>query len=89
MHGKYVYFSKTSFGFLTNKSRIRLTMVWLVTSKWFENFIIFLIIVNSILLGIKNYVDVNNETRLNRMLEGIEPVFTVLFLFEAVAKCIA
>jgi hypothetical protein len=89
MHGKQLYFSQTSWGFLTNKSRLRLLMVWLTQSKWFENFIISLIVINSILLGLKDYSDVDNTGNLNRTLESIEPIFTILFAFEALGKSIA
>jgi hypothetical protein len=65
VHGKHVKFSKRSLGMLDNKNRIRIVLVWLITSKWFENFIISLILINSLFLGIKDYTDKENVTPIN------------------------
>jgi hypothetical protein len=66
VHGKYVSFSKNSLAIFDNKTKIRFFLVWVVTSKWFERFIISLILFNSALLGIKDYTDENDVTKINR-----------------------
>lgn len=57
--------------------------------KQFDNFILFLIIFNSILLGIYNYNDPENLTGLNQFIQGSEIYFVVLFAAECVIKIIA
>lgn len=89
VHGKTVRFSKTSLGLLENKSKLRWYLVWLTTSKGFEYFIIFLIMLNSVFLGIKDYTDVDNTTKINIFVESAEPFFTYIFLAECVVKIIA
>ena len=65
MHGKYVQYAKNSLGLLTNKNPLRIALVWLVTWNVFDNFIMFLIMINSLSLGIKVYTDPDNETLTN------------------------
>lgn len=89
VHGKTFKFSKMSLGLFDNKSKTRIFFVWLVTSKWFESFIIFLILLNSLFLGIKDYNDFDNLTSFNQFVEKSEPVFTYIFLFECISKIIA
>ena len=69
VHGKYVKSCKSSLGLLDNKTKFRWGMMWLVTSKRFEQFIISLIMINSVFLGIKDYTDVENKTSINRFVE--------------------
>ena len=65
VHGRYVKFAKQSLGFFTNKNQVRIFMVWLTTSKWFDRAILLLIILNSICLGVKDYTDTENVSRTN------------------------
>jgi hypothetical protein len=65
VHGKIIKYSKTSLGMLDNRSKIRWYIVHMITSKQFENFILIMIIVNSIFLGAKDYTDVENVTPIN------------------------
>jgi len=44
---------------------------------------------NSFFLAIKDYTDVNNETKVNIFVERMEPFFTYIFLFECVSKILA
>lgn len=62
VHGKFVRFSKSSLGILDNKTKLRWSLAWIITSKRFEQFIIFLIMLNSVFLGIKDYTDIENKT---------------------------
>lgn len=63
--------------------------MWLVTAKWFEYLIIFLILLNALFLGIKDYTDVDNVTPINQFVESMEPYFSYLFLFECTSKILA
>ena len=89
VHGKFVSFSKNSLAIFDNKTKFRFFLVWIVTSKQFETFIISLILFNSALLGVKDYTDLNNETFINKFVEDIEPLFTYVFLFECSFKIMA
>jgi hypothetical protein len=89
VHGKHVKFSKRSLGMLDNKNKIRIALVWLITSKWFENFIISLILINSLFLGMKDYTDKENVTPINKFVEFLEPFFMYIFLGECVSKVLA
>ena len=65
VHGKTVKYSKNAFGILHNKTKLRYALVWIITSKWFENLVIFLILLNSIIMGMKDYTDEDDKTKLN------------------------
>lgn len=64
-HGKRHKFSKNSLGFLDNKSKFRICVVWIITWSYFDKAVLFLIILNSAGLGLKDYLDPNNETEWN------------------------
>jgi hypothetical protein len=74
---------------LTNKNRFRWAMVWLINWRYFENIVIFLIGLNSITLGVKDYADKDNKTQRNKIVEAMDPFFTYCFLFECTSKIIA
>ena len=58
-------FAKDSLGIFDNRQKFRYLAVYIITAKWFENMIITLILFNSLLLGIKDYTDVNDESAIN------------------------
>lgn len=89
VHNKTFNYSKMSLGILDNKSKLRVLMVWLIWHPYFENFIIFLIFLNSMFLGIKNYKDTDNVTPINKFIESVEPFFSQVFLIECVTKVLA
>ena len=64
-------------------------MVWLINNEWFERVILLLIILNSIALGLKNYTDTENKTKINQRIDSLEIYFTTAFVFEASVKIIA
>ena len=74
---------------MNNKTKFRYALVWLITSKWFEGTVIVLIMINSVLLGLKDYTDEKNVTPINRFLENIEPIFMYSFIIECVSKILA
>ena len=88
-HNKRYRFSKNALGFLTNKSKFRIMVVWLVTWKIFDRLILLLIMLNSLCLGIKDYLDPNNETEWNRWIDSFEIYFTVAFCIECILKIMA
>ena len=89
VHGRKYKFSKNSLGFLSNKSRFRILLVWIVTSPWFDKIILILIIGNSICLGAKDYLDPENLTDWNKNIDMLDPYFTVAFCVECVLKILA
>jgi hypothetical protein len=60
--------------------------VWVITHKRFDHLIVFLILLNALLLGIKDYTDTENETPINKFVESMEPVFVISFTVECVLK---
>jgi len=89
VHGKIYKFSKESLGVFDNKNKLRIWSVWLITSKRFDLCVLFLILLNSIFLGMMDYTDEENVSWQNQLVEKSEPVFTALFTIEAVVKIIA
>ena len=65
---------------------MRSGIVWIITHKRFDQVIVCLILVNSLLLGIKDYTDVKNESGINQFVEGVEPLFAWAFSIECVLK---
>jgi hypothetical protein len=72
---------------LDNKNKIRIALVWLITWKWFDRFIITLIMINALFLGLKDYS--GDPGSIDIFIENAEPVFTFVFLAECVAKILA
>ena len=89
VHGKIVKYNKNTFGILHNRTKLRFAMVWIIQSKWFDRLVILLILVNSIVLGMKDYIDDQDKTPMNRMINQIEPLFTYSFLLECICKILA
>ena len=88
-HGKRYKFAKNSLGFLSNKNKFRIAMVWLTTWHIFDKVILSLIILNSLCLGVKDYLDPLNETDWNKTIDSFDIYFTVAFCIECFTKIIA
>ena len=88
-HGLEYKLSKNSLGFLNNKHKFRIILVWFVTWKPFDHLILLLIILNSMCLGFKDYLDPQNKTEWNQWIDSFEPYFTVAFCIECVMKILA
>ena len=71
------------------ENSLRKMLVNFTCSQMFENFIILLIFLNSLILALYNYDDRDNLTEWNQKLEGIGQVFTILFTIEMVLKILA
>lgn len=61
-HGKQYYYSRRSLFCFTKHNTFRQSVVWIITHKRFDQFIVSLIMLNSILLGVKDYTDFDNVT---------------------------
>jgi hypothetical protein len=61
VHGKTIYREDCSLGFgkcgLSANWKIRRGAIWLTEWKWFDRFITFVILANSVLLAIRDYDD--------------------------------
>ena len=64
-------------------------MVKLTTSPIFNNFILVIIFVNSIMMGAKNYMDPDNQTQRNQILAQIDPYVNTIIYAECVLKIFA
>ena len=84
VHGQAFVYSKNALGFLDNKGRFRITIVWIINWWVFDKLILFLIILNSLGLGAKNYVD--TEAPINKFIESIDIYFTIAFCIECGLK---
>ena len=54
-HGKKRLYSKTSLFCLKDTNSLRKVLVWLATWRWFDYFITFAIVLNSIMLASTDY----------------------------------
>ena len=61
-HGKYHTFSPKSMWLFSNTNSFRKAVVYIITHKRFDHVIVLLILINSLLLGAKDYTDINQET---------------------------
>jgi len=59
-------------------------MVKIITHKFFDRFIIFLIALNSIMLGIRDYT--NDDAPVNLLVDGSDQVFVIFFALECISK---
>jgi hypothetical protein len=86
-HNKFHRFSSNSLGIFSNKSALRKAAVRLATWKYFEWFITSQILLNSLLLGMKDFRDPNSWR--SRLVDDTENYFTTIFVLEAVVKILA
>lgn len=86
---KIVIYDYRSLFVLHFKNKARIELVNFTSSPLFENFIILLIFINSIILAIYDYNDRDHEKTYNQILEKIEKVFTVFFTIEMVLKILS
>ena len=89
LHGKHFRFALNSCYIFSVKNRFRTAIVWLVEWPWFERAITLLILLNSIFLGIFDYVNPEADTWRNKIVTFSEPIFTTIFTLEALLRIIA
>lgn len=63
-------------------------MIKIITHPRFDKIVVFFIMVNSLLLGMKDYKDELNCTSINKFVESFEPFFMWSFLIECGLKII-
>ena len=88
VHGRKRRFAFNSLNSLSLKNEFRQKIIWLIEWKYFEGFITFLIILNSIFLGMMDYTDKENNSFGNKLVENSELIFTVFFTLESVLKIV-
>ena len=71
------------------ENRLRQSIVRFTCSDLFENFVILIIFINSVVLAIYDYNDRDNKLPWNQKLEIIGHVLTVLFSIEMTLKILA
>ena len=64
-------------------------MVKLTTRSFFNNFILVVIIANSIMMGAKDYMDPDNSTKRNQLIVMVEPYINAIVYTECVLKIFA
>ncbi|DBA00730.1 TPA: hypothetical protein N0F65_001201 [Lagenidium giganteum] len=95
-HGKRFLFSPCSLGIFNEASQFRQWMIWCITSKVFDQFILLLIAANSIILALADYSKVTATGDLddtssfrNLVVNYADSIFTTLFSVECTMKIIA
>eukprot|EP00347_Sterkiella_histriomuscorum_P005312 403357086 len=86
---KYAKYDKNSLYCFKREYQLRKFIIWLITSKYFDYFIIALIIVNSLCLAIRDYKDSDSKTKRNQTLDIMDIIFTVFYTTECALKIIA
>ena len=76
-----------SLGFMGPDNRLRQWCNNIITNYWFDQFILFCIVVSSILLAVEDYRDPDNER--NKVIFYFDVAFTTIFLIEMFLKIIA
>ena len=73
----------------SNTNKFRQVIVWLITWKYFDYFVILIIVTNSIFLGMYDYTARDsNKTWTNKLVDYSESYFTALFTVECALKII-
>lgn len=86
---KFVVYDQRSLGIFDAKGKFRRGVVWLTCWPFFDNFIIIMIAINSLLLAATDYSDRDNLTKRNSVIEASGLIFTITFTLEAVIKILA
>lgn len=88
---KFVVYDKKSCWLFKKNGlfKIRNGFVWVSCNPWFDNFIILLILANSIMLAVYDYADRDNKEPRNQLIETLGQIFTWIFTVEALIKIIA
>jgi hypothetical protein len=97
VHGKKLMFAPMSLNYFSERSPCRQAAVWLATHRYFENTILGLIMLNSVILALTDFRHVDLDTGAlltgpswrNALVEGVDPVFTALFTAESALKIFA
>lgn len=85
-------YSRTSLFCLTDQNKCRIAFVWLMTWKWFDGFITFAILLNSIMLATTDYqirLEPDYESNWTPTQEKIDLGFSIIFIIEAFVKIVS
>ncbi|KAG7392061.1 hypothetical protein PHYBOEH_006502 [Phytophthora boehmeriae] len=95
-HRKRFLFSPCSLGYFRESNRFRQAVIWCITWKPFDQFILFLIFANSVILALADYSKVNEQGDLdssqsyrNAIVNSADNVFTILFSVECSMRIVA
>jgi hypothetical protein len=86
VYGKCKRVCKTSLMIFSIEQKPRQLVIRIVENVWFDRFILFLIIINSIFLSMTNYR--NPEKIENKIVKGADPFLLTFFTLECFFKCI-
>ena len=92
VHGKTVLRDKKSLFIFDRDWRLRIGFVWFVEWCWFDRFITFVILLNSLLLAFTDYqerVEPSYVSPRNEFFAKVDVVFSIIFLCECASKLIA
>ncbi|ETV99145.1 hypothetical protein H310_08549 [Aphanomyces invadans] len=90
----YKKFQRIALGCLTTKHPLRRICIKIVTWKWFDRFIVFCVVFNTVILGLTDYTDAwvegpNTTIWINWFIDSCNGVSFYIFLAEATVKIIA
>ncbi|TMW68721.1 hypothetical protein Poli38472_006189 [Pythium oligandrum] len=95
-HGKRFLFAPCSLGVFDESNRFRQAIIWCITWKRFDQFILLLIFANSIILSLADYSkvdkngDLDSSTSIrNAIVNRADRIFTIFFSIECSMKIIA
>jgi hypothetical protein len=101
-HEKEHFLTKKVLFCLDLSNPMRKGALWLVTWRWFDWFIMTIILANAIFMGLADYSVVDEtgnpyptdfrtgeRSQMNQIIEGLDPTFTGIYCVEAVIKIIA
>ena len=84
------------------QNKARKSLIWLITWKWFDRFIMSIILVNAVFMGLADYSVVDDSgnpfptdfrdgrtSPMNTIIEGLDPTFTGIYCVEMAIKIVA
>lgn len=89
IRGNDINFAEESLYMFTNRDKFRYYTARLITSKYFDGFIVAIIAFYSVLLGIKDYTDHENKSEVNKFIYKIDPWFNLIIYTEFLLKIVA
>jgi len=87
-NGKWHTFSTRSLYIFSLDNSLRKFVIRIITHRFFDRVIVSLIMINSLLLGIKDYTDKDNLTSINQFVEKSEALFVWSFTAECILKIV-
>lgn len=88
-HGKQFILIRDSCYIFKKNSKIRYFCLYITESTLFKLFVIVLVILQGVLLGFYDYLDVKSDGFMNQVVDTLEPAFISLYSIECCMKIIA